>query len=340
MLYRFDSDYRRDFAVLKSKINSQNQLSFARTDISRIDFEKKSIIILCGNNSRSLSRAEFYSYLCRGWVRNMKKNSELSTYAIFYPNNQPLFNEYPYIELDYEGLANQMFQKVLFKDDKLKSVEDIKKSLSNVVFFGHSAGGYVMNNLMNNFAKIMVKNKFSRSDIRKIFESIVFIGYAPYSLVDAPVKAIYIAPVYDSMGSAKLVYKKMLKSKNVRSSKPRMDLFGQNKITARVNSNFMGEYKKKVKGKNTLYFSDKNSIVTTPNLLYNDGNKEDHNFAGVINYKSENPNQTKAGKSTAKFLNHAFDYCLSTSREKFNINEIYNQALRIDLSDEELKLEN
>jgi hypothetical protein len=141
------------------------------------------------------------------------------------------------------------------------------------------------------------------------------------------------------MGSVKLAYKHMLKSDKVVSSRPDLDFFGANKLNTRMNVNFMRQYKEFMRGENTLYFANKNSLVATPNLLYYDGRKEDHNFAGVINYNARNPYQTKAGRLTTKFMNITFDYCVSTKREKFDINDLYRQALRLKLSEKELNTE-
>ena len=67
--------------------------------------------------------------------------------------------------------------------------------------------------------------------------------------------------------------------------------------------------------------------MSTPNLLYFDGEKEDHNFAGVVNYNSLNPNQTHAGRLTAKFMGEVLTYCLATKREDFKLDELYAEII-------------
>ncbi len=334
MMYFFGGNPHKDFAVVKSERKQGKDITLEKIDVSSIDLSKKSIIILCGNNSKSQRKAEHYAYICRSWLKNTPHKYGTTTYSIYYPNEQPLFNANPYFNLDYNWLAKTIFYKAIFKNNQIQSVDEIKKNLSNVVFFGHSAGGYVMNELMHNLGQILTNLHFSRADIRNIFSSIVFIAYSPYMLVQAPIKSIYVAPMYDTMGSTKLVYKHILRNRNVISSVPDLDIFGEKRLTERANDKFIRRYKEQTCGENTIYFLEKNAIISTPNLLYYDGQKEDHNLAGVINYGNKNINQTKAGKLTANFLCNAFDYSLSTNREEFNIQELYKQTIKMKDSDE------
>lgn len=329
----FETNPYKEFAVVKSQKNSNNQIIFEKTDISSIDFKQKSIVILCGNNSKSQSRGELYAYFCHSWLKNMYNKNNITTYSIYYPNKQPLFNENPHFTLNYDGLATEMFKKAIYKDGQILTVDEIKRNIGNVVFFGHSAGGYVMNELMISLNKILSDENFTKSQIKSIYESVVFIAYAPYELVKAPIKSVYVAPVYDTIGSTKLVYKYLLKHKNATSSMPNLDILGLNKLTERTNEKFMKRYIEKIKELHTLYFSNDNSIISTPNLLYDDGVKEDHNLAGAVQYNANNPHQTKAGKLTAKFLSDVFNYCLSTKRENFNIKDLYKQTGHITEED-------
>lgn len=328
MLYYYEKNFRKDFSILKAKANSRGELDYTKVDPSQIDLNEKSIIILCGNNSKSLRRAEFYAHLCRSWLAKSKHQTDFSTYSVYYPNNQPLFNENANIKLDYKGLAQEIFKQVLYKGNKLQSVEEIIKNLSNIVFFGHSAGGLVMNELMHCFEEMLIHINLAKADIEKIYNSIIFIGYAPYDLVDAPINTVYVAPVHDTVGSLKLVYNGMLKNKDFVSPDSNIDIFGENKLSTRGRLKFIKQYKERMDGKEILYFVNKNSLIATPNLLYFDGKKEDHNFAGAVKYSFNNPYQTKAGKLTAKFLSNTFEYCLSTQHADFSINDLYNQAIK------------
>lgn len=329
MMYFLGGNPHKEFAVVKSERKENSDITIEKVDISSIDIKKKCIVILCGNNSKSQRRAERYAYLCRSWLKDSQHKYGTTTYSIYYPNEQPLFNENPYFDLNYKDLAKNIFDQVIFKNNKIKTVDAIKRDLSNVVFFGHSAGGYVMNELMKNLSEMLSQVNFSKSDIKNIFESIVFIGYAPYKLVDAPIKSIYVAPIYDTIGSAKLVYKRMLKSKNPIISNPDLDILEDERLNERTTEKFLYRYKEKLCGENTVYYLDKNSMFATPNLLYYDGQKEDHNLAGAINYNNRNIYQTRAGKMTAKFLCDAFDYCLTSKRDELNIEDLYQQTIKM-----------
>lgn len=334
MYYSFWHGSCKDYAVLKSEYNQIDELKFEKIGISEINFNEKSVIILCGNNTTSQRRAEFYAHLCRNWVDKFDQK-KLKTYSIYYPSIQPLFNENLSLKLDYDYLALQMFNNIIFKGNKILSAEEIKNKLSNVVFFGHSAGGYVMNELMFSLGKILKGCDFSTVDIKKIYESIVFIAYAPYELVKSPVKSICVAPIYDSMGSSKLVYKHVLKSKNAISSAYGLN-FGAKSNNQEMIEKFLNNCNTEIKLNNTIYFMNKNSVFSTPNLLYYDGKMEDHNFAGAIIYKTKNQHQTEAGVLTAKFLKHAFNYSLITKREQFNLKELYQHSLNIKLLENSL----
>ena len=336
MLYRYENFFRKDFAVLRSKMNSKNEILMDKVDTSSIDLKEKSIVVLCGNNSRSMRKAEFYAYLLRNWLKNSEQNIKTTTYSVYYPNEQPLFNEDSQFDLNYKDLAKDIFQQTIYKDGKVKSIEEIKKDLRNVTFFGHSAGGYVMNKLVCCFGEMLKDAGFNKSDIRKIYDSVVFVAYAPYVLVQDPIKAVYVTPIYDSIGSVRHAYKKIIKSKDSISVSSRINIFGENKIDTKVYASFINKYKEIMDRKHTLYYASKKALIATPNLLYLDGNNEDHNFAGVINYSRNNPYQTKAGKLTAKFLSQTLDYCLSTKREEFDINDLYKQAIKIKLSDADM----
>lgn len=335
MIYKYGNFFRKDFAVLKSTINPRNEIMMEKVNTSSINIKEKSIVILCGNDSRSMRRAEFYAYLCRNWLKDSAQNKKTTTYSIYYPNEQPLFNEDPNFELDYMGLAKDIFQRVIYKDNMIKSVEEVKKDLRNVTFFGHSAGGYVMNKLMHCFGEMLKNAGFEKQDIRKIYDNIVFLAYAPYAFVEDPIKAVYVTPIYDSIGSVKLAYRKILKSKDPLSISSRVNVFGENKIETKEPANFIKQYNEIIHKKNTVYYAGRKFLIATPNLLYYDGQKEDHNFAGVINYSRNNPHQTLAGRLTAKFIVNALDYSLSTKREEFDIKELYNQSIKIKLIDEE-----
>ena len=326
MGYIKKKDINESFGVMKVNILDNN---FVETPVSANDikFDGKTIVSLCGNDTRTDNRASFYSKCCLSWLGDNVDKEKITTYSIFYPSDQPL-NSYFTLDprFDYDSLAKTIFDQVMTKDGKEQSADEVSKNLSDVVFFGHSIGGFVMNELMYGFGKMMQERNFSEEEMKKVYGSIVFIAYSPYMLVAAPINHIYITPMYDSMGSTKLVYDRMLQVGNMISSNPNFDIHTLCKFRATSYANFLKLYETAMKNEDTLYFSDHNALIATPNLLFDDGKIEDHNFAGVLNYPFKHPYKTKAGELTTKFMGKAFDYSLLTSREKFSTTELFNQV--------------
>jgi hypothetical protein len=147
-------------------------------------------------------------------------------------------------------------------------------------------------------------------------------------LVAAPINHIYITPMYDSMGSTKLVYDRMLQVGNMTSSNPKLDIHSLCKFRSTSYSNFLKLYETAMNKEDTLYFYDYNAVIATPNLLFNDGKVEDHNFAGILNYPFKHPYKTKAGELTTKFIGDAFDYSILTDRNKFSTRQLFDQAAK------------
>lgn len=327
MIYE-KKDIQDSFSAIKAiQTNPHEAIEVSEININSVNCNKKTAIILCGNNTRDAQRASFYASCFYGWMDETIDRKNIEVYSIFYPKDQPLLTSF---ELDpsfnYDALAEALFNQAIFKDGKIQSTEEVIENISNIVFFGHSIGGHVMNELMFGLGKILQDNNFSPEDAKKIYNSIVFIAYSPYTLVAAPINHIYITPIYDSMGSTKLVYDRMLKVGNMTTSNPKLDI--QNICKFRSNSyyNFLKLFEIAMKNEDTLYFCDHNSLIATPNLLFNDGTKEDHNFAGIINYKSKHPNKTKAGELTTEFLKQTISYTLSISRDKFSTTELFDKV--------------
>ena len=310
--------------LLDGKPQSEEQ------NISLIDLKnKKSIVNLCGNNTKNPIKAGTYANYGFGWLNEYENKSEVTAYSVYYPSEQPLFvSLQPNPSLNYAELARIMFEPIIFNDEKLQSTKNISEELGNVTFFGHSAGGFVMNELMFHLGAMLKEQGFSDDDLNKIYSSIVFVGYSPYALIDAPINSIYVAPIYDSVGSTKLVYDRMIQNKNVISSKPEFDISNICKFRASSYSSFFKLYETAIKDENSIYFVDEKSLVSTPNLLFYDGLKEDHNLAGVIDYPGKHPYKTDAGTQTTKFLHTVFNYCLSTKRNKFSVNDLFYQVVQ------------
>ena len=328
MYYKQNLTANECFGLVKSLIED-NEIKSEQIDTESIDLKRKSIVVLCGNNTKDPMRAGNYTTYCFNWLDNNKDNSKITAYSIFYPKEQPLLVSLkPNPSLDYEGLAKIMFEQLLSQNGATRPLKDISESFGNITFFGHSAGGFVMNELMFHLGLMLKDRKFSDNDINKIYSNIVFVAYSPFTLVDAPINSIYVAPIYDSIGSTKLVYDKMIQNKNVISSNPKFDVSNICKFRASSYSSFFKLYETAIRDEDTLYFVDDKSLISTPNLLFFDGLKEDHNLAGVINYPKEHPYKTKAGIITTKFLSDVLKYSVSTERNKFSIIDLYNHVVQ------------
>jgi len=314
------------FSLVKTKMTS-NGVESCEQDIEALKFKGKTIVVLCGNHTRDPLRAGSYSNYCYGWLKGCEESKHINIYSIFYPNNQPLLNlTTPNPEIDYEGLSKILFKQVLCKNNKYLPAEEVSKKLGDITFFGHSAGGLVMNELMNNLGEMMKENGYTLKDIEKVYSSIVFVGYSPYSLVDAPINSVYIAPIYDSVGSTKLAYNRLKESTDFESSNPNFDPRVIFKSKDKASSSFINFYRSDDNMVHTVYFKDDKSLIAVPNLLFNDGYKEDHNLAGVINYYRENPKKTKAGKLTTSLLNNVLTYSVNVDRNEFSVNDLFVEA--------------
>ena len=330
MLYGEKKDIRDSFSVVKARQGENpDTLDIKETNIDSVKFDGKTLVVLCGNNTRDPRRASFYASCCFGWLSEKANKKDITAYSIYYPFDQPLRTNFEIdTRFDYNALSRALFEQVLTKDGKSQNADEIAKNLKDVVFFGHSIGGFVMNELMYGLGKMMHTRKYSDEDIKKVYQNIVFVAYSPYSLVAAPINHIYVTPMYDSMGSTKLVYDRMVKVGNMNSSNPNFDIHNICRFRSASYFNFLKLYETAMRNQDTVYFSDHNALISTPNLLFDDGIKEDHNFAGIINYPEKHPRKTKAGEITTKFLNQVFDYAFTTSREKFSTASLFEKITK------------
>ena len=287
-----------------------------------IDDKKKTAIIFCGNHTKDLNSGYAYASNFLHWIRDYSDIENVVAYSIFY-KRQPLFyNFQPDPSIDYGSLSKAIFEQVL---DGKETAEQVAKSLGNITFFGHSAGGLVMDRITKHFNNMMMDRGFSDNDIANIYRSMVFIGYSPFALVEPPIKKVYIAPMYDTIGSAKLVYTDVLKKKEMACSNSKLHIKELYKGKPLSYLTFIERYKKAVGNADATYFADDYHLVATPNLLFDDGVKEDHNFAGVIDYSIPHPRKTRAGNITTQFMKNVLKYSVSTPRENFSTEQLYNE---------------
>lgn len=327
MFYNGEMRAEDCFGLVKAKRFSTG-IRFAEKGIESLKIKGKTIIVLCGNNTKSVNKAAFYANNCFNWLEDYPERRNVTVYSIFYPNNQPLLNTFkPDLTFNYKELAEIIFKQVMYKGGKVLPAEEIADNLNDVVFFGHSIGGYVMNELMMNFGEMLERENLSKVEINRIYSRIVFVGYSPFMFVKAPTKNVYITPIYDSVGSLKLSIDEFRNKKSPSYSTKNFDIEKTSTEPTTTPHNLRKQYKNSIHNKDIAYMKYKNTMIATPDLMYNDGFKEDHNLAGIINYQHENPYKTRAGILATKLMELVLNYCLSTNRKKFSMTELYDEAM-------------
>lgn len=305
-------------SVLNKKPNQQ------LIDVDEINLKQNCVVILCGNTTKSPARASTYTKYVYDWLANSNKQEKLKYYSIFYPADQPLLNtfaENP--SYDYKKLSDTIFSSIVKENDNLLPADKISHNFNKVTFFGHSVGGLIMNNITNEFVNFLITNNYSDYDIDKILTSIKFIAYSPYKTVDLPINAIYIAPLYDSLGSTKKCLDKVKKNNYV-STNDKLAGFLKQIYRYKYYSNYLEKITPVFFDTQTNYVSTDRTFVAIPNLLYFDGVCEDHNLAGIINSTNNNPAKTTAGKLSTEFMNIVMRYCTETTKENISTLQLYN----------------
>ena len=320
-------NFNECFGLVKSK-KSINDIKHEVHPISSLSIKGKTIIVLCGNNTKNPEKASSYATTCINWLDGCTNQQDVTVYSIFYPKNQPLHTGLILNRtFNYDQLAQTIFEQLFFKNGELLSTAQIMENLGNVTFFGHSIGGHVMNELMYSLEKAMKRFNFTLPEITRIFSSIVFIGYSPFKLVDYPTKNIYIAPLYDSAGSAKLCIDKMKRKRILFSSNPNFNLEEMHNLKADSHFNYIKQIKAYTNNDNIVYLMNNNTIVAIPNLLFDDGKQEDHNLAGVIPRHDSNSYKTHAGEITTNFMSYLLELSVFENRKKLDISNLYDEIL-------------
>ena len=317
-----DSTFRLAEVTYDKKTNSIQRRELDASAIT-IDDSKKTAIIFCGNHTKDLNSAYAYGWNFLNWIKSSPSMDQVVAYSIFY-KRQPLFyNFQPDPTMDYGGLSKAIFEQVI---DGKNSAEQVSQSLGNITLFGHSAGGLVVDRITKHFGNMLKERGFSNDDVKTIYDSMVFVGYSPFALVEAPIKKVYIAPMYDTIGSAKLVYTDVLRHNDMVCSNRNLKIKELYKGTPASYLTFIERYKKAVGQADATYFVDNKHLVATPNLLFDDGIREDHNFAGVIDYGTPHPRKTRAGNIATQFMKDVLTYCITTPRKNFSTEQLYNET--------------
>lgn len=319
-------DTKETFKIIKTdlKLGIPQHSSLEPDEVA---FTGKSIVCLSGNLTKQFTNALNYTANIYSWLQGYRYQNKISYYTVFYPTEQPLENNMTKnIAMDYRRFSNELLSSVVQSDNKLLTTNEIVKKLSNITFFGHSAGCMVMDELISYFIGFLKTHGYSKNDIDKIISSIVFIGYSPYKFVEAPIKSIYITPLYDSLGSSRSAIKKSKEERDFIFSNREIEKYNKLANSCESHQEFIELYKPLLKKEKVIYFKNKQSMFVLPDLLIDDGVIEDHNLAGV----SESPKcvlyKTQAGFDVTHFIHQIFKYSLAKNRKEFDIEEIYNLA--------------
>lgn len=319
-------DTKETFKVIKTDLKL-GVPKHSLLELDEVTFTGKSVVCLSGNLTKQFANALNYTANVYSWLQGYKYQNKINFYTVFYPTEQPLENNMTKnITMDYRRFSNELLASVVQSDNKPATTTEIIKKLSNITFFGHSAGCMVMNELVNYFIEFLQTHGYNKNDIDKILSSIVFVGYSPYKFVEAPINNIYITPLYDSLGSSRSAIKQSMDEKDFVFSNEEIEKYNKLANSCESHQEFIELYKPLLKKEQVIYFKNKHSMFVLPDLLIDDGVIEDHNLAGV----SEAPKyvlfKTKAGFDVTNFLHQLFRYSLAKNRKEFDIEEIYNLA--------------
>lgn len=318
-------DTKETFKIVKTEINNCIP-THSIIDLEDISFKGKSVVCLSGNLTNTPQKAVGYSANAYNWLSSPARN-DVTFYSLYYPTEQPLeTNLSQNMALDYRRLSKKLLMSAVRKDNSALPMDEMIKNLSNITFFGHSAGGFVMDEIIDYFKVFLKRYSFSKSEIEKILSNIVFVGYSPFKFVEHPIKAIYVTPFYDTLGSSRKTIEEISANGDYDASSTEAKKL--NKLAEKCTSHeeLIELYKPLLQKEESIYFKTKNSIFALPNLLFDDGVIEDHNLAGVTDSQKNLPYITNAGHRTIDFLSNVFEQSVLKDRQKFNLDEIFDKV--------------
>lgn len=324
-------DTKETFKIVKTELKSGTPYH-SIIDLEDINFQGKSVVCFCGNLTKKPENAVSYSAKAYTWLSDYPDRDNVTFYSIYYPTEQPLeSNLSPNIALDYRHLSKKLLMSAVRKNNEPLPVNEMIKNLSNITFFGHSAGGMVMDETIDRFIVFLKRYSFNKESINKILSSIVFVGYAPYKFVEAPINAVYITPFFDSLGSSKKAIERINQEKNFISSNENCKQINSKAVNCQTYEDFVKMYQPILTKDKSIYFANNNTLFAMPDLLIDDGIIEDHNLAGVSESYVSNASKTQAGIITTSFMHNVFKQSLQNERKNFSTIDLFD----IDLFDAE-----
>lgn len=177
-------------------------------EVERPSIDKPTVIMLGGNQTINISESMRNLAIIRSIIGNkfiLRNSDKFDIYSICYNKGYVLSKNYylnpKYTDEDFLGLANKIFLPLVTKKFEKLSVEKSAENLKKVVFFAHSAGALVMDNMIREFRTTLMILGYSRKEINYLLSQITFLTYSPYSVVHFPISAVYITPINDSLNS-------------------------------------------------------------------------------------------------------------------------------------------
>jgi hypothetical protein len=108
-------------------------------------------------------------------------------------DNMRMYNEN--IEADFNSLFFNIFQYTFHdENENLKSFEDIKKGLKNIVFCAHCAGSHVVNFLVLKLNEFLGYLNLSQEQVSELMGQILVITHSPHETVEEIVPSLNICP--------------------------------------------------------------------------------------------------------------------------------------------------
>ncbi len=277
------------FKIGYRRTDDRSSTALEFDDKNEFKISKPTIVIFGGNPTTIESEAGRYARTVDNWLAGFGdiNRSKFDIVSVVYANGSPLENNLFLAgsDYDYNELAETIFLPLIANEQKQKlDVNLALKNLSLVSFFGHSAGAYVMDNIMDKFLRYAIKLGYTDDEIFQMCRQIKFLTFAPYQMVDAPIKSIYITPSFDELNSFYKAIEFMATKDNVSTNNnidlkkymnmlnnhsPRFLKYGQKMADSVENDGIM------------TMFDNKDTLVVTPWKL-SKNEQSDHGLVGIV----------------------------------------------------------
>ena len=310
------------------KITGERNFSdeFQMLEKEQFDSSKKTLLIFPGNPTSDVSVAERYARCAALWLDGLKDKKDVQVCSMIYSNGRPLMENGVFnFDFNYDEVVNTFFMPYFVKNGERVSEKEAIDNIKKLVVFTHSAGAVVMNECMALLENKLKQLGYSADEVANIYSNFVMIAHSPYSVVYSPIKAVYVSPVYDSLGSF---------AKTISFFENTKTTFSRQRLNIR---RFVDVYDRNIEGAiaglqglvrkfGAICMTDeKKTLNILPDVLFerNGFPPEDHGIAGIINYPLKSSEQTRAGAAVTKILCEATSSALERSEREFDIFDLY-----------------